>query len=81
MINPADNPQSTHIIPSDEDSICSKPPLPLTTDIQTVPPPPTKDPTTESSNETLHKNSVELLSIIDLNLVHNYANTLLTVPP
>ena len=57
-ITPDNNPQPPHIIPSYKDSICYEPPLPITTDIQPVPPPPTEDPTTEPSGETLHKNSV-----------------------
>ena len=55
--------------------------LPITTDIQPLPPPTTKDPTTESSDETLHNNYVEPLSMRTLNLVHNYATNILIVPP
>ena len=69
-ITPADKPQTPHIVPSDDNYIYSEPPLPITTDIQTVPLPPTKDLTTEPSDETLHNNSVEPLSIRTLNIVH-----------
>ena len=47
---PIDNHQLQHLIPSDEYSICTGPLIPITTDIQTVPPPPTVDPTTEPSD-------------------------------
>ena len=57
-MTPADNPQSAHIIPSDEYSICSEPPLAITTAIKPVPLTPTEDPNTEPSYETLHKNSI-----------------------
>ena len=81
MVTHPNNTQSPHIIPSDEDSISSEPPLPITTDIQPLPPPPTKDPTTEPSDETLHKNSVEPLSVRTINLVQNDATNIPLVPP
>ena len=48
-ITPVDNPQYPHIIPSDEDSIFSKLNIPITTEINYVFLPPTKDPTIEPS--------------------------------
>ena len=80
-ITPDDNPQSPYIIPSYEDSIWSKPPLPITAHIQPVPPTSTEDTTTEPSDETLHRNSIEPLSICNLNLVHNDAINLPPVSP
>ena len=70
-----------HIIPSYENSISSEPPLHITTDVQSLPPPPTEYPTTEPSDETLHKNSVEPLSIRTLHLVNKKATNLPPVPP
>ena len=81
MITPSDNPQSPHIIPSDYDSICYEHTLPITTDIQPVHPPTTKYPTTETSDETLHKNSVEPLFVRTLNLVKKDATNIPPVPP
>ena len=80
-ITTSHNPQFSHIIPLDEDYICSKPPINITTDIQYLPPSPTKYPTTEPSNETQHKKSVEPLSIRTLNLVHKDATNLPPVTP
>ena len=80
MINPADNHQYPNLIPPDEDYICTEPPLPIIIDIQPVPLPPNDDTTTEPSDETLHKSSVEPLSICTLNLVHKYATNLPPVP-
>ena len=80
-ITPAHNPQYLNIIPSDEDYICTEITLPITTQINYILPPPTKDPTTEPSYETLHKNSIEPLSIRTINLVHNDATNILPVPP
>ena len=80
-ITPAHKPQSPHIIPSDDDYICSETPLPITTDIQRVTPPPTKDPTTEPSDEAIHKNSAEPFSIHTLNLVHKDTTNVPSVPP
>ena len=80
-ITPADNHEYPNLIPSDEDYIYTEPPLPIIKDIQPVAMPLTKDPTTEPSNETLQKNSVEPLSIRTLNLVHKYATNLLPIPP
>ena len=68
-ITPYQKTQSPYIIPSDEESICYKPPLPTYIDINYLPPPPTKVPPTEPSNKTLHKNLVEPLSIHTLNLM------------
>ena len=52
-INLTDNHQFPHLITSDEDYICTESPLPINTDIQPVAPHPTKDPTTDPSDETL----------------------------
>ena len=79
-ITPDQNPQSPHIIPSDWDSICSEPPLLITTDIHFILLPPTKDTTTETSDETLHKNSVKPFSVCTLTLVHKDAANILPVP-
>ena len=78
--NPADKPQSPHIIPPDEYSIYSEPSLPIIACIQSLPLLPTKDPTTEPSDETIHKNYVEPLSICTLNLVQKYSTNLPPVP-
>ena len=75
-ITPEPTPQSTHIIPSDEDSISSQPPLPPSIDIYCLPQPLTKVPPTEPSDATLNNNSIEPLSIRTLNLVHRYATNL-----
>ena len=55
--------------------------IPITTDIQSLPTPPTKDTTTETSNKTLHKKSVEPLYILTLNIVHKEATNIPSVPP
>ena len=81
MVTTIDNLQSPHIIPSDEDSIWSEAPLLITIDIQPLSPPQNYDPSNEPNDETLHKNSVETLSIHTLNLVHSDATNLLPVPP
>ena len=80
-ITPADKSQSPYMIPSSEGYICSEPPLPITTYIQPAPLPPTEDPTTEASYETLHKNFLETLSIRNINQSQKYATNLPTVPP
>ena len=79
-INPAQTPQSPHIITSDEKSLSYKPLLPTSIYINGIPQPPNKVIPTESSNETLNKNSVEPLSIITLNLVHKDATNLPPLP-
>ena len=79
-ITPSHKPQSPHIIPSDEDSICSVSPLPITTYIQYLYPPQIKDPTTEPINETLHKNLVEPLSVGTLKLVRKDDTNIPLVP-
>ena len=81
MVTPPDNLPLSHIIPSYEDYISSEPPIHITTDVQHLPPPTTEDPTTEPSNATLHKNSVDTISIHNLHIVHNDATNLLPVPP
>ena len=80
-INSPDNPQYSHIIPSDDYSICSGPPLPITIEIQPIPSPPAKDPTIEPSDETINKNYVEPLSICTINIFHNNTTNILPVPP
>ena len=75
-----DNPEYPHVIPLDEDSICSEPPLPTTTGIQPIPTPTTEYTATEPIDETLHKKSVEPLYIHDINTVHNNATNLPPVP-
>ena len=81
FVTPPDNLPSQHIIPSDEDSISSEPPIPITTYVQPLHPPPTWDPTTEPRDETLDKNSVEPLSILTLRLFHNDATNIPPVSP
>ena len=49
-ITPANNHQYPNLIPSDEDSLCTEPPLPIVTYIKTVTTPPTKDSNTEPSD-------------------------------
>ena len=78
---PPDNFTPPHIIPSDEDPISPEPPLHITTDFQPLPLPPTKDPTNEPSDKTLHKNYAGRLSIHYLHLVHNDATNIMPVPP
>ena len=75
---PDHTPQSSHIIPSYEDSLSSQPPLPPSIDIACLPSPPTNVPSTELIDETLHKNSVGPLSIRTLNMVHGDAPN---IPP
>ena len=53
----------------------------MITDIQPVPPPQTKDTTTEPSDKTLQKDYSEPLSIRTLLSVNKYANSLPPVPP
>ena len=81
MITPTHTPRSPHIIPSDEESLSSKHPLPPSIDINCLPQPPTNAPPTEPRNETPHKNSVEPLSTCTINLVHKDATTLPPIPP
>ena len=81
IINPEPTPQSPHIIPSYEDSISSQASLPPSIYIGCLPQPSTKIKPTEPSDATLHKNSVEPLSISTLNLVHRDAINLLHIPP
>ena len=71
---------NTNIIPSDEDYFSSQPPLPPSIDIDCIPQPLTKVPPTETSYATLHKNSIELLTIRTLNLVHREATNLPPIP-
>ena len=80
-INPGPAPQSPHIIPSDEESISSHPPLPPSIDIDCIPQPLTKVPPTEPSNATLHKKSIDPLSICTLSLVHRDATNLPPIAP
>ena len=80
-ITPAQTPQSTHIIPSDEESILSVPLLPTTTYFQSLPPSPLKVTTTKPIDETFHKNLVEPLFICTLNIVHNDATNLPLITP
>ena len=76
IITPEPTPQSPHIIPSYEESISSKASLPLSINIDCLPQPSTKITPTETRDETLHKNSVEPLSIRTINLVHRDASNL-----
>ena len=57
-ITPDPTTQSPHIIPSDEDSISHKPPLPPSIDTHCLPYTSTNVPPTEPSNGNLHKNSI-----------------------
>ena len=79
-INPKPTPHSPQIIPSDEESISSQTYLPPYINIDCLPQPSTRIKPTEPSNTTLHKNSVEPLSIHTLNLFHIYASNLPTIP-
>ena len=81
MITPADNHQYPHLIPLDDYYVFIETHLHITIDIQPVPPPPIKYPTNEPSEKTLHKKSVEPLSIRTLNLIHMDATNLPPVPP
>ena len=76
MITPSKTPQSPHIIPLDEESLSSQPPQPPSIDIECLPPPKTKVSPTKPRDETLHKKSVEPLSIRNRNLVHKDATNL-----
>ena len=80
MITPGTTPQSPNIIPSDEDSISSQPPIHPSIDIDCLPQPSNKVPPTEPRNATLHKNSIDPLSICTLNLVHIDATNLPRIP-
>ena len=73
--------QLPHITPSDEDSISSQPPLPHSIDIECLAQTLTKVPPIETSDATLHKNSIEPLSIRILNLVHIDVTNLPPIPP
>ena len=66
-----------HIISSSTLNLLSLPPSIY---IKCLPQPPTKVPPTEPSNETLHKNSVEPISIRTLNMVHKGATNIPPVP-
>ena len=79
-INPSHTPQYPQIIPSYEESLYSQPPLPPYIDIGCIPPPPTKVPPNEPSNETLQKNALEPLYILTLNLVHKDATNIPPIP-
>ena len=81
MITPQPKPQSPHIIPSYEDSTSFQASLPPSIDIDCLPQPLNKVPPTETSNVTLHKNSIEPLSISTLNLVHRDDTNLTPIPP
>ena len=81
MVTPPYNLPLPHIITSYGYSISYEPPLIFTNDVQPLHPPPTEDPTTEPSGETLYKNSVEPLSICTLHLVYKNDTNLPLVPP
>ena len=81
MITPQPKPQSPHIIPSYEDSTSFQASLPPSIDIEFLPQPLNKVLPTEPSNVTLHKNSIEPLSISTLNLVHRDDTNLTPIPP
>ena len=80
-INTEPKTQSPHIIPSDEDYISFQHPLPTSIDIDCLHQHATKVPPTEPSDATLHKNSIEPLSIRTINLVHRDATNLTPIPP
>ena len=73
-------PQSPHIIPSYEDSISYQASLPHSIYIDCLPNSLTKITPTEPSDATLHKKSVGLISIRNLNLVHRYASNIPPIP-
>ena len=79
-ITPAQKIQSPHIIPSDEKPLSSQPHLPPSVDINYLPQPQTKVIPTEPSNANFHKNSLEILSIHILNLVHKEATNIPPIP-
>ena len=78
---PEPKPQSLHIIPSDEESISSYSSRLPSLNIYNQPQPSINIKSSEPSNEILHKNSVEPLSVRTLNLVHGYAKNLPPIPP
>ena len=80
-ITPDPTPQSPHIITPYEEFISSQPPLPNFIDIDCLPHPLTNVPLTEPRDATLHKNSIEPLSIRTLNMVHRDATNLPFIPP
>ena len=74
-------PQSSHIIPSDEESISSQNSLPPSLNIDCIPHPSTKIKPTEPSDATINKKSIEPLSIRTLNIVHRDSLNLPPIPP
>ena len=80
-INPEPTPQPPHIIPSDEESISSQTYLPPSIKIDCLHQPSTKITPNDPSDATLHKNSVEPLSIWNLNLFHRDSRNLPPIPP
>ena len=68
-ITPDQTLQTPQIITSAEESLSSQPPLPPSIYIDFIPLPLTKVPPTEPNDQTFHKNSLEPLSIHNINLV------------
>ena len=74
-------PHSSHIIPSNEESISCQASLPPSIDIDCLPQYLTKITSTDPSDATVRKNSVEPLSISTINVVHRCARNLPPILP
>ena len=80
-ITPEPKPQSTHIIPSDDESISSQTSLLPYLNSNNQPQPSINIKASAPSNAIVHKNLVRPLSIRILNLVHKDANNLPPIQP
>ena len=73
--------QSPHIIPSDNESIASQTSLLPSLHSDNKPQPLIKIKASEPSDELIHKNLVEPLSICTINIVHKDTTNLPPIPP
>ena len=80
-ITPEPKPQSSHIIPSDDESISSQTYLLTSLNSYNQPQSLIKIKASEHSDAILHKNLVEPLYIRTLRLFHKYSNNLPPIPP
>ena len=81
MITPPENRPSPHTIPSDNESISSETSISVTTEAQPLHLYPTDKLTTEPSDETPQKNSIETLSTRTLHILHHNVSNLSSIPP
>ena len=80
-ITPEPKHQSPHIVPSDDESITSQTSLLPSLHSDNQPQPLINIKSSEPSDALLHKNLVEPLSILTLNIVHKDASKLPPIPP